>query len=432
MTSERVLALQRTVGNAAVGRYLSGGQPDEPRETGRSVSSAIGASEIRTRTGARYASGGWRLSRRVDPEDVAVEMVGAGFTVTAAFPAGPVAKGERVEVIAWDNAKTTATVKSIPPNKNAGKPFEIPKKLLRPIRPAVSGVDPYSAGVDAAAQGHERGEAKIEQEKSRKGGPRPGEIPRLEGLQQQRAALLNKRLIQETMVNRFDPEIKKWVDHYNASLGSAGAKALDPNLVKSMLFQESQMGTSGEHLEESPSHPVRSRFNLAQVIDSSAAALLIMIREEEPALIAKYHLVNISKDLDAAKHELEGLRKVAHPTLAQTARIAELEALSAGSWESFLWGYRAAGESVGFYGAATDFFDLAAGTDRDVDYGFWIQVAVRWLFEKRKGVKSWEEAVRAYNGSGARAKHYRDAVKTRATEARAAAKKGGAVVPAGL
>jgi hypothetical protein len=54
----------------------------------------------------------------------------------------------------------------------------------------------------------------------------------------------------------------------------------------------------------------------------------------------------------------------------------------------------------------------SAGRDLHEDYGFWIRTAIRWLFLKYLSLRppSWPEAVRAYNGSGAQARQYRDEV----------------------
>jgi hypothetical protein len=68
----------------------------------------------------------------------------------------------------------------------------------------------------------------------------------------------------------------------------------------------------------------------------------------------------------------------------------------------------------------------------NLDYEFWIKTAIRWLCEKRRSVKSWGEAVRAYNGSGARAQHYRQAVEKRAHAATAAQQAGKEFIPGGL
>ncbi|HYH90026.1 MAG TPA: hypothetical protein VEX67_12380 [Solirubrobacteraceae bacterium] len=117
-------------------------------------------------------------------------------------------KDSIVEVRKWSNTDPLATVLRLPlgaDNRNV----TVPKKYLRPEEPAVAG------------------------------------------------------LIQQTMLNRFDPSIRKWVDHYNAKLGYTGDRALDPNLVEAMLFQESQMGTEAKPLQVTTTHPdVTTQLNV--------------------------------------------------------------------------------------------------------------------------------------------------------------------------
>jgi hypothetical protein len=349
--------------------------------------------------------------------------------------------GESVEVVAWSNSLNTATVQLPFPHQFAHQPFDIPKRLLTPDSPSARGVSHYSAGVKQEETAIHRGDQAIAQEQARKGGPRPDELSRLQGLQQNREHTLNVKLIQETMMNRFDPLIRKWVDFYNQQFGFTGsnaAAALDANLVKSLLFQESQMGTSGQHLDiPTPGHsihPVRSRFNIGQVIDTSGSALLLMIREMQPALITKHNLQNISHDLAAAQSELQHLKSLPHLSPAQQARVAVLEPLSQQNWEVFLWAYKAPGQATGFADAVNELFaSPGAGQPAlNLDYEFWIRAAIRWIFEKRGGVSSWEEAIRAYNGSGARAQHYRDAVVQRAQGAQQASASGTEFVPPGI
>jgi hypothetical protein len=199
-----------------------------------------------------------------------------------------------------------------------------------------------------------------------------------------------------------------------------------------MFFQESQMGTSGLHLEVAPTWEVRSRFNIGQVIDSGAAALLIMMREMEPTLITQYHLQNINRDRVRAQRELSRLSGLASLTSVQTARLAVLKAIDDKSLsfaEDFMWDYTALGETDGFEEAVEDFFDVGVGRRRSLDYEFWIRTAIRWLFEKRQSVASWRDAIRAYNGSGARARHYRDAVRRRVRRSSGAESAGGSFVP---
>ena len=375
------------------------------------------------------------VRRRIEPENVSTEMAGSRMTVTAAFTGArvPVPAGTVVQVLSWDNALPTVhvLVPATPPA--AATQADIPKRLLQPVTTPVAGIAPYSAGVAAQAQSVERGQAAIAAEQARPGGPRPGELTRLTGLQQTRERLLNRRLIQARMFNRFDASIARWTAFYNAQAIAPARDPLDPNLVKSLLFQESQLGTAGQHLEDPPSHPVKTRFNLGQAIDSSGLILLTMMAEIDPALLTTFHLTSLRTDLAAAQSELATLRALTTPTPAQQARLAQLVNLSGQNWEVFIWTYHAAGQTQGFNDAVTRLFaPPAAGPARNVDYDFWIRTAIRWLFEKRRSVRTWDEAIRAYNGSGAAAQHYRDAVRQRADAATAAAGSGTEFVPAGI
>jgi hypothetical protein len=124
---------------------------------------------------------------------------------------------------------------------------------------------PYSSGVPAQSASVTSTEAKLSAWNAkahlyRSAAARAefdAERARLEGLLITRWRVLNRRLVQETIFNRFDATIKSEVDAANAAHGLFGKGALDPNLLKSMLFQESQLGTSGRHLEV-PRH-TRSR-----------------------------------------------------------------------------------------------------------------------------------------------------------------------------
>lgn len=371
------------------------------------------------------------IQRAVSPEDVAVEMVGRQVTLTEAV--GALAAGDTATVIIWSNASDTVHV--MHPKLTTG-PIAVPKRIIRPIFIPVAGLDPYSAGVEAQGQAVAKNKkqladwmAKEPQYKSAKQKAAfAAEKTRIEGLLTSRQRTLNKKLIQETMFNRFDAIIKREVDTANKAHGLFGKDALDPNLLKSMLFQESEMGTSGAHLEVPPSHPVKTRFNIGQVIDSSANALLRLFEKEQPVIMTAYSLTTLRADLSAAQRERGDLQKKASRTAAENTRLAELDRLSAGSWETFIWQYKAVGAVKSFNDAVTDFFAGAAPV-RNEDYGFWIHMAVLWLFEKRKTGMTWPEAIRAYNGSGQRARDYRDAVVHRAAGARSAAKARTAFIP---
>jgi hypothetical protein len=314
-------------------------------------------------------------------------MVGQSFELSREVISGTtkLVEGEHVTVLSWSNAAVVVRVRSA-----AGKEVDVPKKSLRPIRPGVKGIAPYGVGLEKVVRDFERGEQAIGSEQKRKGGPRVKQLVRLQALQARRERLLNKRLIQAAMLNRFDPSIRRWVDHFNNAHGFTKAhgkkRALDPNLVKAMIFQETQMGTAGEHLADptEPDPKVKTRQNLGQLIDSSAAALLLMIKEERPDLITTHSLQNLQHD-----------------------------AAASGDAEEHMW------MDPGFVAAVRAYFaDVAAGgPEKNVDYDFWIKAAVRWLFVKRASVGSWEEAVRAYNGGGQRARDYRAAVTGRAAKA---------------
>ncbi|MEM7677646.1 MAG: hypothetical protein AAF449_16745, partial [Myxococcota bacterium] len=214
------------------------------------------------------------------PENVAAEMVGQKFSLTRATEIGgrTLPAGSELTVTAWDNASPTVTV------RDGSRTIEVPKALLRPVAPE-STLTPYRAGIDAQARAVQAGERDLEEWLKKE--PEYRRFNNMETFEAERARLqqrlttrrevLNRKLIQETMFNRHDPAIERAVAEANRQRGLTGQAALDPNVVKSMLFQESQLGTAGQHLElpgDPNYHPVRSRFNLGQVIDSSGLAML--------------------------------------------------------------------------------------------------------------------------------------------------------------
>jgi hypothetical protein len=375
------------------------------------------------------------VQRRIKPEDVAVEMIGRDFEVTGPFSTFGVTlkAGDKVTVLNWINTSDTVSVVG----GGAFIPFFIPKRLLKPVRAAVAGLAPYGAGVTGQAASVEKSEkqlaawlAKESTFKSKKGVELfKKERKRLEDLLKKRQEILNKRLIQETMFNRFDAIIKQEVDAANTAHGLKGKDALDPNLVKSMLFQESQLGTAGRHLEVPPSHPVKTRFNLGQVIDSSGLALMTLLEREFPLVMSTF-MPTMRKDLRDAQKERKDLKKKSSLTPTESARLTELDGLARQSWEVFIWGYKSA---MGIkFADLVDVFFASQSPALNVDYKFWIHMAVMWLFEKRKPGGSWPDAIRAYNGSGAKARHYRVAVVKRATKAKAAAKVGKVFKPGNI
>jgi hypothetical protein len=370
-----------------------------------------------------HAGGAAVVRRAIAPEDVSVEMVGREFELSAPFAVMGVtlAAGTKVTVAAWDNR--SATVEVTAPGVTGR--FSVPKTLLLPTRTAGAGVDPYSAGVPGQASSVAKGEkdladwvAKAAQYTTPKARDLfDKERKRLEDLLEVRQKSLNRKLIQETMFNRFDAVISSEVAAANTAHRLSGRDALDPNLVKAMLFQESELGTSGTHLQDPPREPVKSRFNLGQVIDSSGLALLTVMEKDHPAIVAARRIGNLRTDLAAAQTELARLEAKRNPTATDTARLRVLKSLSGQSWETFIWAY------AGFSDAVNDLF-TGVTPARNLDYNFWIHLAVLWLFDKRRAGMTWEQAIKAYNGSGTRAEHYRQAVVARAAGAAAAAKAG--------
>ena len=361
------------------------------------------------------------IQRVVHPHNVAVELVGRKFKLTRDFTVGgmTLAKGSLVKIVIWANGSPTTRVQP----DGGGGVVEVPKKLLRHAETAVAGITQYDAGLDTVVRDYERGEKMIADENARPGGPDPVDMAELEWRQFNRQRLLDERMIQETMFNRFDESIKKWVDHYGAKLGFTGKNALDPEIVKSMLFEETQMGTEGAHLDVPASNAIRTRFNIGQgTIDSGAITMVHILREEDPAFFARHKLEGIEKAMSDAQDELARLKKKRAPTASEQTRIAELTRASepGRGWETFLWNFKGPGAAKNLFEAASEWLGASAaagGPARKFDYDFWIQAVIRLLFIKRKQTSSWSDALRAFNGSA-----YRKRVMDRLDKVKAAGK----------
>jgi Domain of unknown function (DUF4157) len=371
-------------------------------------------------------SNGAMLQRAINPEDVAVEMNGREFELSSSFTSSNsthLAQGTSVWIVSWVNADTN--VWALTPPLLA--PINIPKTLLRPVKPNGTKLDPYSTGLDAQANAVNKNQADLV-------GKTGNEKVRLEKLLVNRNEVLNRKLIQETMFNRFDPIIAREVATANAAHGFTGSAALNPDLVKAMIFQESEMGTSGTHMEVPPSHPVKTRFNLGQVIDSSGMALFTMLESEQPTFITTFSLTNLRSDLAAARAEKSSLeailkqKQALNPT--QVTRLAELKRLygKGKNWEVFIWQYKASGKTTGFADAIASFFQSSAPA-KNMDYEFWIHMMVFWLFKKKTPSRTWLEAIKAYNGAGPKAEKYRNDIERRATNADVAATAGRPFTP---
>ena len=142
-------------------------------------------------------------------------------------------------------------------------------------------------------------------------------------------------------------------------------------------------------------------------------------------LAAKYKINEVRKNLYKAQKELKELKKKASLTSKEKLKLAELNRRSGNgkTWDYFYW------TDNRFYNAWKEFNKQPASENRNVDYDFWIRTGIRWLFEKRKSVKDWADAIRAYNGSGATAQNYKKNVIERRNRARKASEKEGAFKP---
>ncbi|MFZ0871460.1 MAG: DUF4157 domain-containing protein [Rhodanobacter sp.] len=357
-----------------------------------------------------------RARTNVQPEDVSAEMVGRTFRLRESFTDGTASapKDEIVTVTSWDNDSSTVVVTS----PSVKGPYKVPKFLLEPERTVAKGVAPYGVGLGKVETSVERGSAdvaafqKTEADfKTPKGKASfDRDLNDLHVRQAGRERVLNKRLIQATMLNRFDSSILKWVDFYNTQFGFKGKDALDPNLIKAIAYEESGMGTSVEADDGSLASLIVNRFNILQAIDTLAEEQVPIMREIMPDLIAKHHLDDVVNDWKQKENELDELRKKkSHHALSavETTRFVELTELSApgDNWQTFFL------RSTDFTSALQEFLTATSGgKQRSEDYDFWIRAGVRAVFEKHRHHKDWLGAARAFNGGGSRAKNYRKSV----------------------
>lgn len=337
------------------------------------------------------------LGEAVSLDDVASEMEGLRCRFLGLYRARRADGTERtfaedavLRIERWNGTGADAVVDGFP----------VPKLVLAPHVDRVATVRRYVVGLDAQRRAVVENARRLREWSAQEASYRANhdvwerEKARLEGLLAKRSVVYGRMWVQWTMYNRFDVPIAAWTQHYNQALRPAAD--LDPNVPKSILYQESRMGTSGQHLMPPPSdwgssarHPIRSRFNIGQAIDSWGPQQWLMMREMAPAIFARHGL----------------------------------GALEAGRrW--FGMSNAEYGASEPFMRALREFFEHrdggrnlmgTPGRDLHEDYGFWIRAAIRWLFVKYSSLRtpSWAEAVRAYNGGGAAARRYRDAVMAR-------------------
>jgi hypothetical protein len=325
------------------------------------------------------------LDESISIDDVTGELVGlrCRFLVThrAIAPDGSVRTfaADSIRVIgSWNGTDLNATIDGFP----------VPKLILVPEVTHVAGIRSYEVGLAAQRIAVERTAQKLsdwlarESSYSRNHALWEREKTRLETLLRTKQTIFSKMWVLQMMYNRFDVDFAHWTTHYNGLLSPA--TPLDPAIVKSIVYQESKMGTHGLNLMRPPSlwgdrdhHPVRSRFNLMQAIDSWGPQQYLMIREVAHALFVRHGL-----DALEARGVWFGMNNDAyagHSTF-MTALREFFEARTAGN-------------------------NLMGTPAKDLheDYGFWIRTGIRWLFEKYARLRppTWPEAVLAFNGGGA-------------------------------
>jgi hypothetical protein len=389
------------------------------------------------------------------PEDLAGDMAGLEFVLVAdadvKTPTGTTrfAKNSVVKVVKWDNAST-----EIDGTIGATR-VSVLKELITPkVTPQVSTVTTAKRQYTVATPLY------VTEAETLRGWITKGKAAGTD--QTGNYKQLNRHLIVEMMLNRFDNEIARWTTFYDTTLGEPrGWSSLPPSWVKSMMIEESTAGTAGKYLVEVPGSPFKNKFNLLQAIDDWGPQQFLMIQEIEPGLLKKQGLEKIMDDKAALEKEWQTLEAKKNRGPAEVARLKELDVLKFNDpaqrrrprWHKFFSTYPDVALKPKSGGTPTPdattnapttttsddtrtsaptktspakrptyretvFAFLEAGTPkRKYTYGFWIRTGVRWLFEKRREASTWSDAVRSYNGEGARAEFYRSVVLTRARAA---------------
>lgn len=202
------------------------------------------------------------------PEDLASDMVGLDFVLISAFKTsrGPsFAGGSTVRITAWDNAKEV--IEGI----IDGSAVSIPKELLAPK------VEMYRVTYTSRhTQREESIPLYVTDASSLRATIVDGKAKGKD--QSNNYKQLNKHLLIEMQLNRFDNYLGAYTSQYNAVIGEPNGWApLAPGWVKSMMLQESTAGSSGVYLVEVPGVPMKTRFNVLQAIDSWGPQQFLMI-----------------------------------------------------------------------------------------------------------------------------------------------------------
>ena len=159
-----------------------------------------------------------------------------------------------------------------------------------------------------------------------------------------------------------------------------------------------------------------TRFNIGQAIDSSGPQQIMMIKEISPSIATKHSLDQVTADMHAAQARRKEL--VAKGASITPAEQLELDTINSRTNNGDRWNRFFTSDPR--WNAAVIEFYAETVTARNRDYDYWIRTAVRWLFEKRDGVPDWGAAIKAYNGTGAKADIYKRDVIGRKEAAEAA------------
>ncbi len=349
-------------------------------------------------------------------DDVVVEMNGMKFRTIESLAGGAIPANTLVTVANWNGTSTNATIHAIPGLKGAST--LVPKFALEPEYVQRGTIRRYDVGLPSQRQTVKNAHAQMDAHKTKIAAHQAKKsefikFKNLKGWEAQRKVLddeltrqqaelekrektLSRMLVRQAMYNRFDQVILDSIVHYTTKLSPA--KPLDPNIIKSMAFEEGRMGTAGEHFTLPPynwmdvdHHYLKTRFNIMQAVDSAEEQQLLMIEEMANAeIFLVYDLPKLKKE-----HKSKGLSRDQFYTWNGGKFVLAMDAF---------FKYRNK-KGYSFMGRALDLY---------ADYGFWVRTGTRWLFYKYGVVgKDWNEAVRAYNGDGPKARAYRGRVMAR-------------------
>jgi hypothetical protein len=380
----------------------------------------------------------------IQPIDVAPDMVMERFELRVDHQVGgkTLPTGSVVRALDWTLGAPTVKVAL---DTTPSTQFDVPKWKLRPIAAREKGVTLYfpKTTVDEQAETVRQREADLANwdkdekkyakkhkywEEQRNGTAKEDGLVQKS---QKSLAGLDVAMIQQLRYNLFDSMIVAEVDAANKKFKRADP--LDPNLVKSIIFRETQMGTSGSFVEDTTTddlgHAVINHWNITQAIDSSGTQYARVLPLEFPVIAKKWKVDNLIHDERAAQSELDGYEKKPPTDATKKARHDELDrrfyadaaAKTAKKRDSerYFW------MEPGFFPALQEVWATSTPA-LNKTYQHWIHMLVVELFDKRERATDWEDAVEKYNG---RSPHYREEVVERFKEALKALDKGKSIVP---